>query len=76
MSAGFSRRSFLKMSAWAAGAAMARGAFAADGAPIQGFEDTGGARADSAVWTPVSDRKLRVGIVVEPPKKNNLIHIR
>lgn len=62
MSGGFSRRSFLKVSAWAAGAAMARGAFAADGAPIQGFEDTGGARADSAVWTPVSDRKLRVGI--------------
>ena len=39
MSGGFSRRSFLKVSAWAAGAAMARGAFAADGAPIQGFED-------------------------------------
>ena len=62
MGAGFSRRSFLKVSAWAAGAAAARSAFAADGAPIQGFEDTGGARADSAVWTPVSDRKLRVGI--------------
>jgi hypothetical protein len=29
-------------------------------------------------WYYVSEdnRKLRVGIVVEPPKKNNLVHIR
>ena len=47
MSGGFSRRSFLKVSAWAAGAAMARGAFAADGAPIQGYDDTGRARPDT-----------------------------
>lgn len=53
-----SRRVFLQGAALGAGLA----AYAAD-PPIQGFEDTGsGVRTDKA-WEPVSDRRIRVGIV-------------
>ena len=30
---------------------------------IQGFEDTGSASATTKIWTPVSERKIRVGLV-------------
>jgi len=56
----FSRRSFLNSAA--AGAGMAAMA-SADEKPIQGFEDTESNTDKTKVWTPVSDRKIRTGIV-------------
>lgn len=56
----FSRRSFMK------GAAAGAGLFnlaAADNETIQGFDDTASNTAKDKEWTPVSDRKIRVGIV-------------
>ena len=58
MSHSISRRSFVK--GIAAGAVLLA---AADAAPIQGFEDTATNTATDKVWSPVSDRKIRVGIV-------------
>lgn len=59
----FSRRSFLRTAALGAGlAAVARGA-SGDEKPIQGFEDKGSGADAGKAWTPVSDRKVKVGIV-------------
>ena len=58
-----SRRSFFRGAAAGAGL-LALGKFAAaEGKPIQGFEDTKSTTDTSRVWTPVSDRKVRVGLV-------------
>ncbi len=60
----FSRRSFFKTTALGAGlAALAGKAVAADEKPIQGFEDTKTTADTSKPWTPVSDRKIKMGIV-------------
>jgi predicted dehydrogenase len=57
-----SRRSFLRQLSVGAGIVGASSALAAE-KPIQGFEDTKTAVQEDAVWQPVSDRKIRVGIV-------------
>ena len=58
-----SRRSFLKRLSLGAGLAGVRGtAFAAE-EKIQGFDDTATSVQQGKVWQPVSDRKVRVGIV-------------
>ncbi len=58
-----SRRGFLKQVPVAAGmAGLGRLALAA-GKPIQGFDETQSNTRTNAVWQPVSDRKVRVGIV-------------
>ena len=57
-----SRRSFLK-SAAAVGAFAASAGAAPKEKPIQGFEDTASNTVKDKVWVPVSDRKVRVGIV-------------
>lgn len=58
-----SRRNFLKHLSLGAGFAGASGfAFAAE-ETIQGFDDTATTVQAEKVWTPVSDRKVRVGIV-------------
>lgn len=63
MTHSISRRTFFKGAALGAGlAALNRPAKAAD-KPIQGFEDTKSNTENSKPWTPVSDRKIRVGIV-------------
>lgn len=54
-----SRRSFLGTAALLATLGKASG----EETPIQGFEDTGSNTATDAVWQPLSDRKIRVGIV-------------
>lgn len=60
----FSRRSFFKTTALGAGlAALAGKAVAANEKPIQGFEDTKTTADTSKPWTPVSDRKIKMGIV-------------
>ena len=56
----FSRRGFMKGAA-ALGAMAAAGA--AEEKPIQGFEDTASNTVKGRAWAPVSDRKVRVGIV-------------
>ncbi len=53
------RRGFLGSAALLATLGKASG----EEAPIQGFEDTGSNTATDAVWQPLSDRKIRVGIV-------------
>lgn len=58
-----SRRSFLKRAAAGAGLAALGPIAAAEDKPIQGFEDTDTTVQKDAVWKPVSDRKVRVGIV-------------
>jgi len=58
-----SRRSFLKRAAAGAGLAGLGPMAAAEDKPIQGFEDTDTTVQKDAVWKPVSDRKVRVGIV-------------
>ncbi len=60
MKTALSRRSFL--SSTAAGAGIMTLAAAAD-EPIQGFDDTDTTTRTDVAWEPVSDRKLRVGIV-------------
>src|SRR5580765_4647926 len=55
------RRSFLKTAGFSA-AAVATGELVS-GAPIQGFEKVQTDRNASKDWKPVSDRKVRVGIV-------------
>ncbi|NIA14196.1 MAG: Gfo/Idh/MocA family oxidoreductase [Nitrospiraceae bacterium] len=58
-----SRRSFLKHTVAGAGlAGLGRMAAAAE-KPIQGFEDTDTTTQKDKVWQPVSDRKIRMGIV-------------
>lgn len=56
----FSRRDFVKQTALGAGLA-ALGARAAE-KPIAGFDETDAGRVKDAVWRPVSDRKVKVGI--------------
>ena len=58
-----SRRSFLKQAALGAGWAGLATRAAAEDKPIQGFDDTDTTVQKDAVWKPVSDRKVRVGIV-------------
>jgi len=60
MKRSLSRRSFL--SSAAAGASVMTLAAAAD-EPIQGFDDTDTTTRTDVAWEPVSDRKLRVGVV-------------
>ncbi len=58
-----SRRSFLQQLSMGAGlAGVSQMALAAD-KPIQGFDETDSGAKEDAVWKPVSDRKVRVGIV-------------
>ncbi|HNR32664.1 MAG TPA: Gfo/Idh/MocA family oxidoreductase [Candidatus Hydrogenedentes bacterium] len=58
-----SRRTFIKDTALGAGLlTLATQANAAE-KPIQGFEDTASNTASDRAWTPVSDRKVRVGLV-------------
>lgn len=62
MTSQFSRRSFMKGAMAGAGlAALSTGA-QADEKPIQGFEDTKSNTDEEKKWTPISDRKIRVGI--------------
>lgn len=65
MSNAFSRRSFLRSTALGAGLAAMAGHRAGQAAEevIQGFERAEGNIDRAAVWEPVSDRVLRVGIV-------------
>ncbi len=58
-----SRRDFLRQTALGAGLAGFAHMAAADEKPIQGFDDTATAVQENAVWKPVSERKIRVGIV-------------
>ncbi len=58
-----SRGSFLQQLSMGAGlAGVSQMALAAD-KPIQGFDETDSGAKEDAVWKPVSDRKVRVGIV-------------
>ena len=57
------RRAFLKQVSMGAGAAGLGRMAAADEKPIQGFDETATETQEDAVWEPVSDRKMRVGIV-------------
>ena len=63
MKPSLSRRSFLQSGVAAAGMAAIADAATAAGNPIQGFDDTQTTTDQSAAWTPVSDRKIRMGIV-------------
>ncbi len=59
-----SRRRFMKSAAAGAGVLTLAGeAAGANAAPIQGFDDTASNTAKGKVWTPISDRKIRMGIV-------------
>lgn len=58
----FSRRSFFKSAAGLSMLSLAAGKATGDEV-IQGFDDTHAVTDDQSVWTPVSDRKIRVGIV-------------
>ena len=58
-----SRRSFLKQVSLGAGIAGIGPLAAAEEKVIQGFDDTKTTLAKDKVWTPVSDRKVRVGLV-------------
>lgn len=58
-----SRRSFLRNVALSAGLGGLAQYAAAEEKPIQGFEETATTVQKEAVWTPVSDRKVRMGIV-------------
>ncbi len=62
MTVHISRRSFFQGAMAGAGLLALGGVAAAAGKPIQGFEDTKSSTDKSKVWTPVSDRKIRVGI--------------
>ncbi len=57
-----SRRGFLRHVSMGAGILGASSVLAAE-KPIQGFDETETAVQENAVWQPVSDRKIRVGIV-------------
>ena len=58
----FSRRTFFKGTLLAAGAAAAGATAQAPAPKIAGFDETQVGRVKDAVWTPVSDRKVKVGI--------------
>ena len=58
----FSRRTFFKGTLLAAGAAAAGATAQAPAPTIAGFDETQAGRVKDAVWTPVSDRKVKVGI--------------
>ncbi len=58
-----SRRSFLRQSIAGAGLAGLGHVAAAEKKPIQGFEDTDTTKQEGKVWQPVSDKKVRMGIV-------------
>ena len=57
-----SRRGFMRQLSMGAGILGATSALGAD-KPIQGFDEKGSGETAAAVWQPVSDRKIRVGIV-------------
>ncbi|GMW03044.1 MAG: oxidoreductase [Candidatus Hydrogenedentota bacterium] len=58
------RRSFLKSVGMTAGIAAGASHFATAQAPaVQGFDDTSTTLQAGKVWTPVSDRRIRMGIV-------------
>lgn len=59
----FSRRSFMKSAAAGAGLVSLAGRARGGDTPIQGFEDTQSTTDRNKAWEPISDRKLRVGIV-------------
>jgi predicted dehydrogenase len=63
MTQSISRRNFFKGTVAGAGLLALGGAFAAEEKPIQGFEDKASNTDKSRVWTPISDRKVRVGLV-------------
>ncbi len=66
----FGRREFIRKAGLGAGAGLfglhqAQGRYAGTGTPppIQGFEDHGSGNGATKIWKPVSDRKVRVGLV-------------
>ena len=66
----FDRRSFIRTAGLGAGAGILGMQYACKSAAsvvatpaIQGFEDTGVEAVAPKIWTPVSDRKIRVGLV-------------
>jgi predicted dehydrogenase len=63
MTHSMSRRAFMRSAAVGAGLSALSREAAAAGEPIQGFEDTASNTATGKTWTPVSDRKIRMGIV-------------
>jgi len=63
MSNDVSRRSFIKSAAIGAGLLSLADGAPADDKPIQGFEDTQSTTNRSKTWQPISDRKIRMGIV-------------
>ncbi|MBI5093340.1 MAG: Gfo/Idh/MocA family oxidoreductase [Candidatus Hydrogenedentes bacterium] len=64
MTESVSRRAFVQSAALGAGVvALAGAAHAADKPAIQGFEDTKSTTEKGKPWAPVSDRKIRMGIV-------------
>lgn len=58
----FTRRDFFRGTVMSAGLVAAAGGRAAD-KPIAGFEETHAGTVKKGVWKPVSDRKVKVGIV-------------
>ena len=58
-----SRRSFLQAAGFGAAALGLHSASKAQEQPIQGFEEGKAAAKTAAPWKPVSDRKIRMGIV-------------
>ena len=67
MSHSVSRRSFIKGVVAGAGLLTTTANAAADKSPIQGFEDTVSNTEKGREWAPISDRKIRVGIVGSGP---------
>ncbi len=63
MTQSISRRSFFQGAATGVGLLALGGAAAAADKPIQGFEDTKSTAAKDKQWVPLSDRKVRVGLV-------------
>jgi len=63
MSESASRRSFLQTLGWGAAALGLEQSTRAEDKPIQGFEKAATSPDASKGWTPISDRKIRVGIV-------------
>lgn len=66
----FDRRNFLKVAGMGAGAGILgiQQAYSNSQKPtsppvIQGFEDAGSKPTEQKIWTPVSDRKIRVGLI-------------
>ena len=58
-----SRRSFIKMAGLGLTALGAANIAEGKEKPIAGFDDHGKESATQKVWEPISDRKIRVGIV-------------